>query len=91
VVCNICLWHCRDRLRLEQEKQQKESDIKTRGSEMVALQRELETLVATAKKLDAQRADAKKRLDELNKKVSNFKNMLVAMYVTYVLLSGCRI
>lgn len=78
-------------MRLEQEKQQKESDIKTRGSEMVALQRELETLVATAKKLDAQRADAKKRLDELNKKVSNFKNMLVAMYVTYVLLSGCRI
>jgi len=56
-------------VRLEQEKLQSESDIKTRGAEMVTLQRELETLVATAKKLDAQRADAKKRLDELDKKV----------------------
>ena len=36
---------------------------------MVTLQRELETLVATAKKLDSQRADAKKRLDELDVKV----------------------
>lgn len=56
-------------MKLEQEKQQKESDIKTHGAEMVTLQRELETLIATAKKLDAQRADAKKRLDELDKKV----------------------
>ena len=56
-------------MRLEQERQQNESDIKTRGAEMVTLQRELETLVATAKKLDAQRADAKKRLDELDNKV----------------------
>jgi len=56
-------------VRLEQERQQNESDIKTRGAEMVTLQRELETLVATAKKLDAQRADAKKRLDELGNKV----------------------
>lgn len=56
-------------MRLEQERQQNESDIKTRGAEMVTLQRELETLVATAKKLDAQRADAKKRLDELGNKV----------------------
>ena len=60
---------CRDHVRLEQERQQNESDIKTRGAEMVTLQRELETLVATAKKLDAQRADAKKRLDELGNKV----------------------
>ena len=64
---------------LEQEKQQNESDIKTRGSEMVTLQRELETLVATAKKLDAQRADAKKRLDELSGKVGYFVNMCMAV------------
>jgi len=56
-------------VRLEHEKQQTESDIKTRGFEMVTLQRELEALVATAKKLDAQRVDAKKRLDELDEKV----------------------
>lgn len=56
-------------MRLDDEKQQMESDIKTRGAEMVTLQRELETLVATAKKLDSQRADAKKRLDELDVKV----------------------
>ena len=64
-----CDVDCRDRVRLEQEKQRNESDIKTRGYEMVTLQRELETLVVTAKKLDAQRADAKKRLDELDVKV----------------------
>jgi len=43
---------------------------------MVTLQRELETLVATAKKLDAQRADAKKRLEELDKKVRYFINFV---------------
>jgi len=59
-------------LRLDQEKQQTESDIKTRGADLVTLQRELETLVATAKKLDAQRIDAKKRLDELGKAVRYF-------------------
>jgi len=59
-------------VRLEQEKVQSEADIKTRGAEMVTLQRELETLVATAKKLDAQRADAKKLLDEMDKKVGGF-------------------
>jgi len=63
-------------VRLEQDKQQNELDIKTRGSEMVTLQRELETLVATAKKLDAQRADAKRRLDELDKEVSCFISLL---------------
>jgi len=61
-------------MRLEQEKHRNESDIKARGSEMVTLQRELETLVATAKKLDTQRADAKTRLDELNTKVKAFMN-----------------
>jgi len=60
---------CRDHARLEHEKVQSEADIKTHGAEMVTLQRELETLVATAKRLDAQRVDAKKRLEELDKKV----------------------
>jgi len=69
-------------VRLEQEKQQTESDIKTRGSEMVTLQRELETLVATAKKLDAQRTDAKKRLEELDKKVRYFIKLFVCVLLT---------
>lgn len=56
-------------MRLEKEKHQNELDIKSHGCEMVTLQRELETLVATAKKLDAQRLEAKKRLDELERKV----------------------
>jgi len=75
----LCWCRCRDHSRLEQEKQQKELDIKTRGSEMVTLQRELETLVATAKKLDAQRADAKKRLEELDKKVRYLSNLVMCM------------
>ena len=75
----LCWYCCRDHVRLEQEKHQKEIDIKTRGSEMVTLQRELETLVATAKKLDAQRADAKKRLEELDKKVRCFMNVVVCI------------
>jgi len=73
-------------MRLEQEKQQNESDIKTRGFEMVTLQRELETLVATAKKLDAQRADAKTRLDELSTKV----NMFVSVKTVCVHPAECR-
>ena len=84
-------------MRLEQEKLQSEADIKTRGSEMVTLQRELETLVATAKKLDAQRADAKKRLDELSREVRYFVKMLTAFITmlcvcvfTCVMLGTCR-
>jgi len=67
----------RDHVRLEQEKLQTESDIKSRGAEMVALQRELESLVAAAKKLDSQRTDAKKQLDELDKKVVHLTSLCI--------------
>jgi predicted nucleic acid-binding Zn-ribbon protein len=58
----------RDRIRLEQEKMQKEADIKTRGTEISTLQKELEVLAAAAKKLESQKVDAQKRLDDLDKK-----------------------
>ena len=84
VMHGMCLWHCRDRLRLDQEKQQTESDIKTRSADLVTLQRELETLVATAKKLDAQRIDAKKRLDELGKAVRYFYEQVCSVCCNWV-------
>jgi len=51
---------------------------------MVTLQRELETLVATAKKLDAQRVDAKKRLDDLDVQVHHRVLCRLASMVTRV-------
>ena len=54
---------------MEREKQQKEADLKTKTAEITTLQKELEVLAAAAKKLDGQKGDAQKRLDELEKKV----------------------
>jgi len=56
-------------VRFEQEKAQKDADLRTRNSEITTLQKELEVLTAAAKKLELQKVDAQKRLDDLDKKV----------------------
>jgi epidermal growth factor receptor substrate 15 len=56
-------------MKLEQEKAQKEADIKIRNGEVVSLQKELDALSNSVKQLEMQKAEAQKRLDELDDKV----------------------
>ena len=56
-------------MQLEQEKSQKEADIKVRSSEVVALQKELDSINLTVQQLEAQKGEAQKRLDDLDDKV----------------------
>ena len=55
---------------LEQEKAQKEADIKISNSEVLALQKEFDAISCTVKQLETQKCEAQKRLDELDDKVS---------------------
>lgn len=57
-------------MKLEQEKAQKEADIKIKNTEVLALQKELDAVSNTVKQLETQKAEAQKRLDELDDKVS---------------------
>jgi peptidoglycan hydrolase CwlO-like protein len=59
-------------MKLEQEKAQKEADIKIRNGEVVSLQKELDALSNSVKQLEVQKAEAQKRLDELDDKVLIF-------------------
>ena len=56
-------------MKLEQEKTQKEADIKIKNGEVLALQKELDAVSNTVKQLETQKAEAQKRLDELDDKV----------------------
>jgi len=58
-------------MKLEQEKTQKEADIKIKNGEVVALQKELDAVSNTVKQLELQKAEAQKRLDELDDKVTS--------------------
>ena len=62
---------CREKMKLEQEKTQKEADIKIKNGEVLALQKELDAVSNTVKQLEMQKAEAQKRLDELDDKVIN--------------------
>jgi len=57
-------------MKLEQEKTQKEADIKIRNGEVVSLQKELDALNHSVKQLEMQKFEAQKRLDELDDKVA---------------------
>jgi len=59
----------REKMKLEQEKTQKEADIKIKNGEVLALQKELDAVSNTVKQLEMQKAEAQKRLDELDDKV----------------------
>jgi len=63
------LFLCREKMKLEQEKTQKEADIKIKNGEVLALQKELDAVSNTVKQLEMQKAEAQKRLDELDDKV----------------------
>ena len=60
---------CRKKLILDQERAQQEADIKIRGGEVAALQKELDAINVTVHMLDKQKAEAQKRLDDLDEKV----------------------
>ena len=76
-----CDWFCTDgshfyyvvprrkKLGLEQEKAQKEADIKISNSEVLALQKEFDAVSTTVNQLETQKCEAQKRLDELDDKV----------------------
>ena len=72
---NLCVFTfkstflCREKMKLEQEKTQKEADIKIKNGEVLALQKELDAVSNTVKQLEMQKAEAQKRLDELDDKV----------------------
>jgi len=59
-------------MKLEQEKTQKEADIKIKNDEVLTLQKELDAVSNTVKQLETQKAEAQKRLDELDDKVVLF-------------------
>ena len=56
-------------MQLEQERAQKEADIKIRSGEVAALQKELDAINSTLKQLENQKGEAQKRLDDLDDKV----------------------
>ena len=58
-------------MKLEQEKTQKEADIKIKNGEVLALLKELDAVSNTVKQLELQKTEAQKRLDELDDKVLN--------------------
>lgn len=66
----------REKMKLEQEKTQKEADIKIRNGEVVSLQKELDALSNNVKQLEMQKAEAQKRLDELDDKKLKLENSL---------------
>ena len=58
---------------LEQEKAQKEADIKISNSEVLALQKEFDAISTTVNQLETQKCEAQKRLDELDDKVGLYE------------------
>ena len=56
-------------MQLEVDKSQKEADIQIRNGEVAALQKEQDALNLTVSQLENQKAEAQKRLDELDDKV----------------------
>ena len=49
------------------------ADIRIRGGEVQMLQKELDTHNGTVMKLEAQKAEAQKKLDELDDRVSSMR------------------
>ena len=60
----------REKMQLEVDKAQKEADIRIRNGEVAALQKEQDALNLTVSQLENQKAEAQKRLDELDDKVT---------------------
>ena len=73
---NINTWYFvdlyRQKMSLEQEKAQTEADIKIRYTEVSAFEKELDAVSNTLKQLENQKAEAQKRLDELDDKVATY-------------------
>ena len=56
-------------MELEQEKAQKDADMKIRNGDVATQQKELDAINATVKQLESQKGEAQKRLDDLDDKV----------------------
>ena len=66
----------REKGRLELEKLQKDLEVKTRTTELANMQQELDVMLSAVRKLESQKSDARKRLDELDDKVWTSCNVL---------------
>lgn len=60
----------REKLKLEQERAQKEADVRIRNGEVTAAVKEFEAISATLHQLERQKGEAQKMLDELDDKVN---------------------
>lgn len=74
----------REKMKLEQEKTQKEADIKIRSGEVMAMQKELDAISNTVKQLEMQKAEAQKRLDELDDKKLKLESSLKECKEKYI-------
>jgi len=73
-------------MKLEQEKTQKEADIKIKNGEVLALQKELDAVSNTVKQLELQKVEAQKRLDDLDDKVNHLDLTTVCRETRQILL-----
>ncbi len=64
---SLCFY--REKINLEKDKAQREADIQIRVGEVSALQKEQDALATTVSQLENQKAEAQKRLDDLDDKV----------------------
>ena len=67
---------CREKMFLDQERTQKAADIRIRAGEVQTLQKELDGVNSTVTKLENQKSDAQRKLDELDDRVSLHDVML---------------
>ena len=80
------MFQCREKMKLEQEKTQKEADIKIKNGEVLALQKELDAVSNTVKQLELQKVEAQKRLDDLDDKVNHLDLTTVCREIRQILL-----
>jgi epidermal growth factor receptor substrate 15 len=66
---DIMISGCRSKIKMEQDKAQKEADIRIRNGEVQILQKELDSILLTVKQLETQKGEAQKCLDDLDDKV----------------------
>ncbi len=69
---------------LEQEKAQKDADIKILNVEVQALQKEVDAINSTLQQLEYQKSEAQKRLDELDDKVSDDYAAIYSVYCWFL-------
>ena len=83
------MWCDRQKLQFEQEKAQKLADIKIRNGEVQGLQKELDLINGTVTKLENQKGEAQKKLDELDDRVRQRINIILIILWYYITPFKC--